>query len=50
VDGIYGPHTRDAVVAFQTSRGVPADGIVGYKTWAIHIGTPSGTVASEVGV
>jgi len=33
-DGIFGPKTKQGVIAFQTSRGLGADGIVGPKTWA----------------
>ncbi|MCO5388732.1 MAG: peptidoglycan-binding protein [Desulfosporosinus sp.] len=33
VDGIFGPVTRAAVVAFQGSMGLAQDGIVGIKTW-----------------
>jgi len=29
IDGIYGPQTRDAVIAFQRDYGLVADGIVG---------------------
>ncbi|MHB9094845.1 MAG: peptidoglycan-binding domain-containing protein [Eubacteriales bacterium] len=32
-DGIFGPLTQAAVLAFQKSRGLVEDGIVGLKTW-----------------
>lgn len=34
VDGIFGVRTRAAVVRFQRSRGLVADGVVGRNTWA----------------
>lgn len=34
LDGVFGPKTHDAVIAFQRSQGLAADGIVGPKTLA----------------
>ena len=33
VDGVFGPSTRDAVIAFQQQAGLTPDGIVGTSTW-----------------
>lgn len=33
VDGIFGPETRDAVLAAQRRFGLPETGIVNYETW-----------------
>lgn len=33
VDSSFGPATEKAVKAFQTKFAVPADGVVGHKTW-----------------
>lgn len=34
IDGDFGPKTKQAVIDFQTSEGLPADGVIGNATWA----------------
>ncbi len=48
VDGDFGPQTRAAVVAFQQSRGITADGIIGPETMR-ELRTPSGGVDRRTG-
>ena len=42
-DGDFGPSTRSAVIKFQRSKGLTADGIIGQQTWRALAG---GTVSN----
>lgn len=33
IDGIFGPDTKSAVIAFQRKKGLPLTGMVGQQTW-----------------
>ncbi len=35
LDGIFGAGTRNAVIRYQSARGLTADGIVGARTWDV---------------
>ena len=35
VDGVYGPATRQAVIAVQQMAGLPQDGVAGEQTWQV---------------
>lgn len=41
IDGIYGPETEAAVVAYQTAHGLETDGVVGAATWGNMHGDPA---------
>ncbi len=45
VDGAFGPMTQNAVISFQRSVGIAADGVVGPVTWS-KLGSSSGSVSS----
>lgn len=49
VDGVYGSNTKKVVAAFQSARGLSADGICGPKTWAALIGTASTSTSTSTG-
>ena len=50
VDGVFGPHTKASVEAFQTWGGVGRDGIVGDATWSVSLHAASATLETEVGL
>lgn len=50
IDEIFGPQTKAAVQAFQGWGGVPADGIVGDRTWSVSLHALSATLESVVGL
>lgn len=50
VDGNFGPGTRDAVIAFQQSKGLQADGIAGPQTLAaLQLGGGDRTAGGDAG-
>lgn len=50
VDGIFGQNTEAAVRAYQSSRGIVSDGIVGDETWWVPAGAAGATLASLSGL
>lgn len=50
-DGLFGPNTEKAVIAFQREKKLEADGIVGPRTWATLMGeepTPKGAFHTTI--
>ncbi len=45
IDGVFGPLTEAGVRQVQANNGVLVDGIVGFTTWCVDIGTASISVA-----
>lgn len=50
VDEVFGPRTKAAVEAFQGWGGVPVDGIVGDRTWAVSLHATNATLETMVGL
>jgi peptidoglycan hydrolase-like protein with peptidoglycan-binding domain len=50
IDGDFGPKTKAAVQAYQSQRGLTADGIVGDQTWWAPAGAAGATLASLAGL
>lgn len=48
IDGVYGTQTRSAVLSFQRSRGITADGVAGSKT-LLYLGVSSGSSSGSGG-
>jgi peptidoglycan hydrolase-like protein with peptidoglycan-binding domain len=46
VDGVFGPNTEAAVIAYQAIHSITADGIVGDSTWWVPAGAAGSTLAS----
>lgn len=47
--GMFGPRTEIAVILYQKSRGLEADGIVGYSTWTALLTNQPPLVAGAIG-
>jgi len=50
IDGNFGPHTKAAVVAFQSWGGIVQDGIVSDQTWSVSLHAMSATLETAVGL
>jgi peptidoglycan hydrolase-like protein with peptidoglycan-binding domain len=50
IDGVFGPHTKAAVEAFQGWGHATVDGIVGDQTWSVSLDAASATLETEVGL
>ena len=48
IDGIFGPHTKASVEAFQAWGGVAVDGVVGDQTWSVSLHAASATLETAV--
>jgi peptidoglycan hydrolase-like protein with peptidoglycan-binding domain len=46
VDGVFGPNTEAAVIAYQAVQSITADGIVGDLTWWVPAGAAGTTLAA----